>query len=68
MVGDPGLLVPFLWPKCGRACSPSCDVCLLLHHNDKGNAGVMKEQMQIGACFLGRGLHSSTFRLKLSRF
>jgi pyruvyltransferase len=53
VVGDPGLLVPFLWPKCGRACSPSCDVCLLLHHNDGNDEGILKEQKDNGACFLG---------------
>ena len=33
--GDPGLLAPLLWPRCGRACAPSCDACLALHYLDQ---------------------------------
>lgn len=36
--GDPGLLVPFIYPSCQKARIPTCQVCVLPHKSDEDQA------------------------------
>lgn len=36
--GDPGLLVPFIYPMCQKARIPTCQVCILPHKSDEALA------------------------------
>jgi hypothetical protein len=35
VLGDPALLLPYVYPKCRRRVEPSRSICLILHNNDR---------------------------------
>ncbi len=35
VLGDPALLLPYIYPQCRRDTNPSRSVCLILHNNDR---------------------------------